>query len=42
MSFTSTVRNEISKLESLKEESIAELSAIIHNSEITKNSIKIL
>ena len=41
MSFTSTVRNEISKIESLKEESIAELSAIIHNSEITKNSIKI-
>ena len=41
MSFTSTVRNEISKIETLKGENIAELSAIVHNSEISLNSIKI-
>lgn len=41
MSFTSIVKNEISKIDSLETENIAELSAIIYNSEITKEQIKI-
>ena len=41
MSFTSIVKNEVSKLDSIKTENIAELSAIIHNSEITVNSIRV-
>lgn len=41
MSFTSTVKNEISKLEINEIDSITELSAIIKNTAIITNSIKI-
>lgn len=41
MSFTSIVKTEISKITSLKQESIAELSAIVHNNEITMDYIRI-
>lgn len=41
MSFTSVVKNEVSKLDAIETENIAELSAIIHNSEISLNHIKI-
>ena len=41
MSFTSVVKNEVSKIDTIKTESIAELSAIIQNSEISKKQIKI-
>ncbi|HPF82641.1 MAG TPA: DNA-binding protein WhiA [Bacilli bacterium] len=41
MSFTSVVKNEVSKLNILEIEKIAELSAIIHNSEISLEHIKI-
>ena len=41
MSFTSEVKNEVSKIESLEAENIAELSAVVHNSEISSNQIKI-
>lgn len=41
MSFTSIVKSEASKVESLETEKIAELSAIIYNSEITTKQIKI-
>ena len=41
MSFTSIVKNEVSKLDTIETENIAELSAIIHNSEISLNHIKI-
>ena len=40
MSFTSIVKNEISKLEIEKTDAIAELSAIVINSELTLNKIK--
>ncbi len=41
MSFTSTVKNEVSKIETIKAERIAELSAIINNIGIINNGIKI-
>ena len=41
MSFTSIVKNEISKLESKEAENISELSAIFRNISIVQNSIKI-
>ena len=41
MSFTSIVKNEVSKLDTQETESIALLSAILINSEITKDKIKI-
>ena len=41
MSFTSIVKNEVSKIDSLEAENIAELSAIIHNSEISNKQIKL-
>ena len=41
MSFTSVVKNEVSKLEALEAENIAELSAVVHNSEISNKQIKI-
>jgi len=41
MSFTSLVKNEVSKIESLEAENIAELSAVVHNSEISNKQIKI-
>ena len=41
MSFTSIVKTEVSKINSIKTESIAELSAIVINSEIKNNTIKI-
>ena len=41
MSFTSTVKSEISKNESLKTEEISELSAVIQNSEISLDQIKV-
>ena len=41
MSFTSIVKNEVSKLELTKIESIALLSSIIRNSEKTEKTIKI-
>lgn len=42
MSFTSIVKNEISKLESKEAENISELSAIFRNISIVQNSIKIM
>ena len=42
MSFTSTVKNEVSKIEINKLEKIAELSAIISNSATIDNDIKIV
>jgi DNA-binding protein WhiA len=42
MSFTSIVKNEVSKVDSLETEKIAELSAIVHNSEFSTKQIKIL
>ncbi|MDD3453320.1 MAG: DNA-binding protein WhiA [Bacilli bacterium] len=42
MSFTSTVKNEVSKLETIETERITELSAIIKNIGIIDNSIKIV
>lgn len=41
MSFTSIVKNEVSKLETIETESIAELSAIIQNSEFSLKQIRI-
>ena len=41
MSFTSIVKNEVSKLKTIETENIAELSAIIHNSEISLNQIRV-
>ena len=41
MSFTSIVKNEVSKLDTIETENIAELSAIIHNSEISLDHIRI-
>ena len=41
MSFTSIVKNELSKLELDKIEAISELSAILRNSATLDNSIKI-
>ena len=41
MSFTSIVKTEVSKINSIKTESIAELSAIVINSEVKNNTIKI-
>ena len=41
MSFTSTVKNEVSKLETQQTESIALLSAILINSQISSTNIKI-
>ena len=41
MSFTSTVKNEVSKLEISEIDSITELSSIIRNSGIIDNNIKI-
>ncbi len=41
MSFTSVVKNEVSKIEALEAENIAELSAVVHNSEISNKQIKI-
>ena len=42
MSFTSIVKNEVSKLEAIGTENISELSAIIRNSDYHKDSIKII
>ncbi|MEG0021372.1 MAG: DNA-binding protein WhiA [Bacilli bacterium] len=41
MSFTSVVKTEVSKISGIKTENIAELSAIVKNSEISKEKIKI-
>ena len=41
MSFTGEVKSEIINLETIETEKISELSAIIHNSTIAENSIKI-
>lgn len=41
MSFTGEVKSEITSVESVETEKISELSAIIHNSDVTFNSIKI-
>ena len=41
MSFTSIVKNEVSKLNTIETENISELSAIIINNEISNNQIKI-
>ena len=41
MSFTSTVKNEVSKLEITEIDSITELSAIIRNSGIIDKNIKV-
>ncbi len=41
MSFTSLVKNEVSKIEAIEAENIAELSAVVHNSEISNEQIKI-
>lgn len=41
MSFTSIVKNEVSKLETIETENIAELSAIVINSEFSKKQIRI-
>ena len=41
MSFTSIIKNEISKIISNYSENIAELSAIIHNSEVSSKQIRI-
>ena len=41
MSFTSTVKNEASKLETEKIEKIAELSAFLKNSATIEESIKV-
>lgn len=41
MSFTSIVKNEVSKLETIETESIAELSAIVQNSEFSLKQIRI-
>src|SRR5574344_1429880 len=41
MSFTSTVKNEVSKLEKVEAENISELSAIIKNVGEISNNIKI-
>ena len=39
MSFTSVVKNEVSKIEAIKTENIAELSAVVHNSETSDKQI---
>ena len=39
MSFTSIVKTEVSKIIALKQENLAELSAIVHNNEKTLVSI---
>jgi len=41
MSFTSVVKNEVSKIDAMETENIAELSAVVHNSEISNKQIKI-
>lgn len=41
MSFTSVVKNEVSKIESIEAENIAELSAVVHNSETSEKQIRI-
>ena len=41
MSFTTTIKEEISRIPNTRSESIAELSAIVINSEIKNNTIKI-
>ena len=41
MSFTSVVKNEVSKIEAIKTENIAELSAVVHNSETSDKQIRI-
>lgn len=41
MSFTGTVKSEVINLDTMETEKISELSAIIHNSTITNNSIRI-
>ena len=41
MSFTSTVKNEVSKLDTIETERISELSAIIRNIGIIDHTIKI-
>ncbi len=41
MSFTSTVKNEVSKLETIDSENISELSAIVRNISTFKDSLKI-
>ena len=41
MSFTSIVKTEVSKIIALKQENIAELSAIVHNNEKTLEYIRI-
>ena len=41
MSFTSVVKTEVSKIIALKQENIAELSAIVHNNEKTTECIRI-
>ncbi|HHW69718.1 MAG TPA: sporulation regulator WhiA, partial [Tenericutes bacterium] len=42
MSFTSNVKNEVSRLETVKFENISELSAILRNSEILDDRINVI
>ena len=42
MSFSTDIKNEVTRLESSKEELIAELSAIVRNSSIIENDLKIV